>query len=272
MAEIFGKAVTTLVFGLAVLVMLPGAGAAGRSHLVQMDGFTVARVEDILQQQDRFHGLGSRGDRAAQVSAAFLETPYLANMLIGSPVQPEVLVANFHQVDCFTLLDYVEALMRTDEHGSFLENLAAVRYVGGDVDYLSRRHFFSDWFAVQPGNAKDVTQDVGQGYVTVEKTLNGKPGGGEYVPGLGTVRRQISYIPAPSIDEAVIARLQTGDYVGVYSPLAGLDVTHVGIVVKNDKGVWFRNASSQAGSMKVVDAPFMAYMASKPGMIVLRTE
>ncbi|MDI4746085.1 DUF1460 domain-containing protein, partial [Salmonella enterica subsp. enterica serovar Kentucky] len=40
--------------------------------------------------------------------------------LIGGPGTPEVLVANFNGVDCFTLADYVEALARSDNQKSFL--------------------------------------------------------------------------------------------------------------------------------------------------------
>ncbi|WP_146674791.1 N-acetylmuramoyl-L-alanine amidase-like domain-containing protein, partial [Salmonella enterica] len=34
----------------------------------------------------------------------------------------------------------------------------------------------------------------------------------------------------------------------------------------------FRNASSLAANRKVVDTPFMEYMHSRPGIVVLRAE
>ncbi|EBE4966290.1 DUF1460 domain-containing protein, partial [Salmonella enterica] len=55
-------------------------------------------------------------------------------------------------------------------------------------------------------------------------------------------------------------------------PLEGLDVSHVGIVVRHDGQVWFRNASSLAANRKVVDSPFLEYMRAKPGIVVLRAE
>ena len=55
----------------------------------------------------------------------------------------------------------------------------------------------------------------------------------------------------------MLDQMKTGDYVGVYSPLEGLDVSHVGIVVSDDGQVWFRNASSLAANRKVVDSPFL---------------
>jgi hypothetical protein len=47
---------------------------------------------------------------------------------------------------------------------------------------------------------------------------------------------------------------------------------HVGIVVRHDGQVWFRNASSLAANRKVVDSPFLEYMRAKPGIVVLRVE
>lgn len=59
-------------------------------------------------------------------------------------------------------------------------------------------------------------------------------------------------------------------YVGVFSRLEGLDVSHVGIVVLHDGQVWFRNASSLAVNRKVIDSTFPEYMRTKPGIVVLR--
>ncbi|EDX8203923.1 DUF1460 domain-containing protein, partial [Salmonella enterica subsp. enterica serovar Paratyphi A] len=137
---------------------------------------------------------------------------------------------------------------------------------------LSRRHFFSDWFAATPRNARDVTPDISPDYVVVDKQLNHKPDGGEYIPGLGIHPRKINYIPGRAINQQVMNHLKNGDYIGVYSPLDGLDVSHVGIVVRHDEQVWFRNASSLAANRKVVDTPFMEYMHSRPGIVVLRAE
>ena len=69
----------------------------------------------------------------------------------------------------------------------------------------------------------------------------------------------------------MIEKLKEGDYVGIYSPLAGLDVTHVGIVVRHDGQLWFRDASSLAAERKVMDSPFLAYVRQKPGIVVLRS-
>lgn len=84
------------------------------------------------------------------------------------------------------------------------------------------------------------------------------------------VDREISYIPSTAVDDNVIAHLRTGDYIGAYADQPGLDVTHVGIFVTTPSGPVFRNASSLPADNKVVDTPFRDYVASTPGILVLR--
>jgi len=253
-----------------VLFLVSCAESRGNDYQTAMDDYTANKVQAII----RTHVIPAAGEKPgeiiAAVSSAFLTTPYQENTLIGSTEVSEVLVADFHGVDCFTLIDYVRALSQAHDQKTFLSNLISTRYVGGRVSYLSRKHFFTDWSATQPLNATDVTRQLSAKAVTVVKQLNRKADGSTYIPGLPVIAREISYIPAHAIDSAVLDKLQTGDYVGVWTPLAGLDVTHVGIVIKSGGKVWFRNASSLKINRQVVDSPFTDYMASKPGIIVLR--
>ncbi len=69
-----------------------------------------------------------------------------------------------------------------------------------------------------------------------------------------------------------MAPLKTRDYVGVYSPFDGLDVSHMDIVVRHDRRVWCRNVSSLVSNRNVVDQPFLEYMRVKPGIAVLHAE
>ena len=237
-----------------------------------MDSVTAEKVNLIIDTVVIPHSQQQHGEVIGRVSSTFLDTPYQANTLIGGPDTPEALVADFSGLDCFTLIDYVEALTRSKDQKSFLNNLTEVRYVGGNVDYLSRRHFFSDWFSALPYNARDVTPDISADYSVANKQLNRKPDGGEYIPRLGIHPRKINYIPGKNVSQQVLERLKTGDYIGIYSPLDGLDVSHVGILVRHDGQIWFRNASSLAVNRKVIDSPFLEYVRTKPGIVVLRAE
>ncbi|PHZ34018.1 N-acetylmuramoyl-L-alanine amidase-like domain-containing protein, partial [Yersinia kristensenii] len=80
----------------------------------------------------------------------------------------------------------------------------------------------------------------------------------------------VIYIPAEFINEAVVSQLKTGDYIGIYTKINGLDVTHTGIFIMTPDGPMLRNASSLKSNMKVVDSPFIQYVKDKPGIIVLR--
>ncbi|MDH0354262.1 DUF1460 domain-containing protein [Morganella sp. GD04133] len=265
--------VQALTVSLMLAHLMTASAAPGtEKYQTIMDSLTAGKVSRIIHTDVLPFSGEDHGEVISRVSSAFPGTPYQANTLIGGPGTPESLVANFNGVDCFTFIDYTEALTRSHDQASFLRNLAAVRYTGGNVSYLSRRHFFSDWSATKPYNARDVTPDISPDYAVADKQLNRKPDGSEYIPGLGIHPRKIHYIPGKAISRQVLDNLKTGDYVGVYSALDGLDVSHVGIVVRHDGKVWFRNASSLAENNKVVDSPFAEYMRAKPGIVVLRAE
>lgn len=212
----------------------------------------------------------NRGEQIAYISASFLGTPYVSNTLIGSFYQKESLVVNLDGIDCFTYIDYVIALTKSSDINSFLSSLVNIRYGYSDVSYYNRKHFFTDWYALVPRNAVEVTSMVSPDAITVKKQLNKKSDGRELIKGLGSIPREITYIPGNAINQKVLDSMQQGDLVGVYSPVDGLDVSHVGIVIKKDNRVLYRNASSLSENNKVVDVSFMEYMSLKPGIIVLR--
>jgi cell wall-associated NlpC family hydrolase len=211
------------------------------------------------------------GERVAAISARFLGTPYRAGTLVGSATTPERLTIELAAVDCFTLLDYVEALRRAAVPGDFRERLVEVRYGGGSIAWEQRRHFFTDWAADPGGRIKDVTAETGgDATIQVGKRLNLRADGSEILPGVTVRERTVRYIPTAAFGEVLLDRLQTGDYLGVYSDAPGLDVSHVGIVVRRDGQVLFRHASSRAEAGRVIDSDLRGYLTGKPGAVILR--
>nr|NIO38941.1 DUF1460 domain-containing protein [Burkholderiales bacterium] len=81
---------------------------------------------------------------------------------------------------------------------------------------------------------------------------------------------EVTYIPTEQVDAAVLGALQTGDYVGIYSPHAGLDVSHVGLVVDDAGRILLRHASSLDRLGRVVDVDLLEYLQGKPGLLVYR--
>lgn len=255
--------VLLIVLALSCALVAP-AQAAPQVHL---DDTTARKLDELLAV--RASAGADKGALIEVLSRQFLGTPYGANMLIGSDTTPEQLVVDLRRVDCFTYLDYVEALTSATDRDSFLDNLVRTRYRDARVDYAHRKHFFTDW--AHTGAATNVTAAVSPAATTVTKHLNAKADGGHYLPGLPVTDRQVTYIPSTAVTPEVIANLRTGDYLGAYTDQAGLDVTHVGIFVAGPSGPIFRNASSLSATYEVVDTPLTDYLRTVPGLLVLRT-
>ncbi len=203
------------------------------------------------------------------ISRELLGTPYEGSTLIGSVHESEAFVVNLESMDCFTFIDYIEAMRLSDSFVDFCEHLKKVRYKHGTISFETRMHFFSDW--LDTPRVRDVTPEIGGERVKgVTKTLNRKGDGSAFLPGIPEKERKIGYIPFGLVDEGVVGRLRTGDYGGVYTETEGLDVSHVGIIVMNGGRAVFRHASSI--ERRVLDQDFLTYMSGKPGIILLRPE
>ncbi len=214
--------------------------------------------------------IGDTGARVEFLSRQFLGTDYQESTLIGGAQTEEVLVINLAGVDCFTFVDYIEAMRLSSSFDEFRENLKLIRYRGGVVEFEKRNHFFTDWIGFN-GNICDVTADVGlDKAITVLKELNIREDGKYFVPGIESVHREIRYVPSALLDGNLLNRLATGDYVGIYSGLKGLDVSHVGILLREGGGLILRHASSKKEYRQVIDQDFVEYVNNRPGIVVLR--
>ncbi|BAE74541.1 hypothetical protein SGGMMB4_02865 [Sodalis glossinidius str. 'morsitans'] len=240
-----------------------------KKYPVAIDAISATKAQHIINDVQT-HEQESRGELIELVSQSFLSTPYQANILIGSATEPEKLVVDFNGVDCFTMLDYVHALSQSSNKADFLGQLVKTRYKNGKVSFVNRKHFFTDWFASQSRNARDVTTEISPNSKIIHKQLNLKADGGRFIPAIGVFERDITYIPAQALDQNALAAIHTGDYIGIYSKLDGLDVSHVGIAIRKGDQLYYRNASSLQRNHKVVDIPFIDYMRNKPGIVVLR--
>jgi hypothetical protein len=225
-------------------------------------------IDGLLAEVGR---IPEAGERIAYISEQFLGTPYQEGTLVGDAEMPEQFVVNLAAVDCFTFLDYVEVMRLSGSFDEFAANLKCIRYRDGVVAYRNRRHFFTDWVEALPPHVKDATADAGRGReVTVLKRLNLKADGSLFLEGIDVRERQVTYIPSRFIDAEVTQRIRTGDYVGIYAPEEGLDVTHVGIAIRAGSRIIFRHASSHEYRRSVVDEDLAGYLAGKPGVLVLR--
>lgn len=206
-------------------------------------------------------------ERIEYISGQFLGVPYEEATLVGSLDTLEELVIRLDSVDCFTYIDYVEAMRLSRSFEGFKEQLRRVRYKPGHISYATRNHFFTDW--IETPRVMDVSAHIGRIEAQkVVKTLNRKSDGSLFLPGIPERMREVTFVPARALDEETLDRLHTGDYVGIYTETEGLDVSHAGIVVRHEGRVSLRHASSI--ERMVVDQDLRGYMSENPGMIVLR--
>ncbi|KJY94319.1 lipoprotein [Vibrio neptunius] len=254
-----------VVLSLTATIIASGSLITSYLRLEQNKRVDAQEILTTIQHDNQL----SIADRIVHTSGIFIGVDYKDNTLTSINSEEEVLIKDFNHVDCFTLLDYVASLAFSDSFGQFDKNLKLARYLYGNVDFLMRRHFFSDWLDNSPFNVQDVTLDLDSRAVTTVKQINQRtPDGERWIPSVPIKDKNISFIPREFIDEALIKELKNGDLIGIYSHKRGLDVSHTGIFVENGNRPIFRHASSLEG--KVVDTPMLEYLKNKPGIIVYR--
>jgi len=237
------------------------------NELILLGKWTSEKLDALLHKSSKIDDVGCRID---SLSRHFLGTPYQESTLIGDMNTPEVLVINLEGVDCFTFLDYIESMRSSSSFHEFKENVKKVRYQKeGTVSFEKRNHFFTDWHEFNATRIDDVTEEIGDGKVIrVKKLLNKKDGRTYFLPGIQPKERFIHYIPLNAIDDIMIKRLENGNYIGIYATEKGLDVSHVGIIIKEGDKIHLRHASSLR--RKVIDEDFKSYILGKPGIVILR--
>ena len=200
--------------------------------------------------------------RVEALSAALHGAPYVAHALVGSATEPEELVARLDGFDCVTYVEIVIALARAAEPAGFVEELRALRYDGGAVEWRKRNHYMTDW--VRRNARAGAVRPVAPGPLgkRVEKTLSA-------VPGLSAKGARFAVVPKGRL-RAFLPRLANGDVLLFASTKAGLDVFHCGFVVLAGGSVRLRHASRSAG--RVVEEDLARFLAANrmAGVIAAR--
>ncbi len=193
-------------------------------------------------------------------------TPYVAGVL--DEPEEETLVAPLDKFDCVLFVESMMALGRgivaeDYSYDGYLRRIEEARYRGGQMNgYCSRLHYFSDWIRdnERRGLVENVTQEIGgQKY---DKKIDFMSTHRQSYPRLVTsdslfrgiveMERdlrdyQLYYVPQNRIRE-VYPMLQAGDIVATATHIAGLDVTHTGLVYDAGNGrKGFMHASTTDG-------------------------
>jgi len=266
--DIYPKTLLILAFVMTFIAPFNVNSEEKNNEIIKLGKWNQDNLEGIIKAKP-----GTTDRQIEFLSAKFLGTPYEANTLTGDINTPEVFTVNLEGMDCFTYIDYVEAMRLSKNVDDFRGNLQNIRYQDGNVAFENRNHFFSDWPTQNSKNVRDVTFEIG-GTKTIEvkKKLNIKSDGSKFLPGIPVANRRIYYIPTSEIDDDLLNKLHTGDYVGIYTDIEGLDVTHTGIIIKKDDGIYLRHASSRKKNYKVVDEDLKQYIQNTPGMVIFRPQ
>ena len=201
------------------------------------------------------------------VGKSFMGTPYVAGTLEKTP---EHLVINLRELDCTTFAENCLAIARSIKYddasfSSFTRELQTLRYDKGIVDgYPSRLHYFSDWIYEndQRGFVKSVSEEISHvpypsetNFMSTHPDSYGQLKGNEgFVQRIKQREAEISkrklfFVPKDQLSKYE-NQLKDGDIVGLTTSVEGLDITHVGIIVRKNNRVHLMHASSV--EMKVI--------------------
>lgn len=224
-----------------------------------------------------------RGKGALTLLAArqFLDVPYVSGTL-ESPV--EMLTVNTSGLDCTTLVELSMALAKSVSEGEVdwkdaLYDLRDMRYRNGTVDgYASRLHYISDWITdnTYRKNIREVTSDAPRAkahitsvnFMTVHRDKYPQLADSATYARIkdkerGMHRSKSYFIPKTAISSREVKEFLTdGDVVFITTSIEGLDVSHAGIIFKDDKGVpHMLHASTTAGKVIEDPLPLADYLA-----------
>jgi hypothetical protein len=231
-------------------------------------------------------------DVIAQIGKSFLGTDYAASALEADG--DEQLVINLTGLDCTTFLENTLVFSRLIKAGKssfedYLHELENVRYRDGKLKgYTSRLHYFSDWIHnnIKKGILEDITKSAGgeklkfninfmSTHPASYKQLKNNP---DFINTIGQQEQAINereyfYIPKEKVPQFENF-IKNGDLIAITTNIKGLDISHVGIAVKEKDGrIHLLHAPTVGSKVQVTDAPLSEYLMKvkkHSGIIILR--
>ena len=251
------------------------------------DGDTTL-INDLLKQ-GYDSGITDANALVEFYARQLLGTPYVAHTL---EADKEVLTINVHELDCLTFIETLYALTRATLAGryswrDYAANIENVRYRGGIMgDYSTRIHYMSEWIIDNHvrGNLVEVTPDLPHvdymvkniDYMTHHtdsyQQLKNDSVMVEKIRHFELRNHRFPYLKRSWLnDKAVKAALRSGDFVSLVTKAEGLDVSHNGIIVIDDKGdPYLLDASMSGGKVMLESKPLYKYLEHSKTNIGIR--
>ncbi|MFM8281842.1 MAG: N-acetylmuramoyl-L-alanine amidase-like domain-containing protein [Bacteroidota bacterium] len=253
-------------------------------------------IEEMIKRE--YHKLPI-GECMGKIGGMFIGTRYVGATL---EIQPERCVIDLNGLDCVTFFENTLNIARTAKLKEFelttnpnaitfkdvLNEVEHTRYRDGNMDgYTSRLHYTSEWIIdnVKKGVVKDLTRELGGKPFPVKVGfMSTNP---KYYPQLvaePTLIRKIQgmeeelnakkhwYIPNAQVKD-IESKLQTGDIIAIATNKTGLDYSHTGMIIKNDKGMALFLHASSAKKRVYLDKRISSYLSESStsiGISVLR--
>ena len=221
----------------------------------------------------------------------FEGTPYAAHTLEKG--DEEQLVVNLSGLDCTTLVENCLALAKTIQSGDhtfkqFTKELKNVRYRSGKIDgYPSRLHYTTDWIFdnQQKKLVRNLSKEIGATpYPKEINFMSAHPDSYRQLKDSSHLveiiaqkendinSRQHFYIPEEKLAE-VEDQLMDGDIVGITTGIEGLDISHMGILVRKAGRIHLLHASSSEEKVVLSEETLEEYLLSSKsatGIMVAR--
>lgn len=242
-----------------------------------------------LLEQGIASGINDANDLVEYYARRLLGTPYVAHTLEGDE---ELLTINVHELDCTTFVETLYALARTTlaqrySWRDYAANLENIRYRGGVMgDYSSRLHYISEWIIDNNmrGNMREITADLPHADYIVKNIDFMTHHTGSYRQlkddsiMVEKIRRyelrnhRYPYIKCSWLnDKALKAALRSGDFIGLVTKAEGLDISHMGVIVVDDKGdPYLLDASMSGGKVMLESKPLYKYLEKSKTNIGVR--
>ncbi|MCB1049073.1 MAG: DUF1460 domain-containing protein [Acidobacteria bacterium] len=218
----------------------------------------------------------------------FLGKPYVEKSLEGNA--EEQLVVRLDAFDCTTFVESVLALnhtLRSNEinYAQFQANLTKLRYRNAQIrGYASRLHYISEWRiqGEEMGFFSDLNRSL-NGSIH-NKTIDFMSSHANLYPALTDPQTRAQVLTAESdlnkkpvyfhaLDSVPYDQLQSGDIVAITTSVPGLDVIHMGFVLRQAEQVHLLHASQKSLRVEISDlslADYLAQRKSATGLFLLR--
>jgi len=228
-------------------------------------------------------------DRIMQkIAQQFLGAKYQAGLL--DKTNKETLIVSLTQFDCVLFVETVLGLVRgiaiqDYTYPTFVNHIQEQRYRNQNISYCDRLHYFSDWINTNQNQGIVVNLTSSLGGIPLNKQLNFMSVNRSKYPQLkdnesnfqcikkieeNLTTLNLTYIPTNKI-KTIYPQLKSGDIIGITTQIQGLDVTHTGLIYRQNNQTGLIHASP-AGQVTITQ-DLQRYVQNVPkaiGIFVIR--